>query len=108
MNPVSVGYIYLTVYNDLSSFSPEITLDLKNLVLFDFGTTGSRMSTMFLSSTSIRERFIALLRKYEGICGIFNSENEGEVFWLNGKEICEFIDDIWLSPEEIEKNLSNG
>lgn len=104
--PVSVGYIYLSVYNDLSSYSPEIILDLKDLVLFEFGTTGTRMSTMFMYSTSIRKKFIELLRKYNGVCGVFNNEEEGEVFWLDGKEINGFIDDVWLSPEEITRKLS--
>jgi len=104
--PVSVGYIYLYVYNDLSSYSPEIILDLKDLVLFEFGTTGTRMSTMFLYSTSIRKKFIELLRKYNGVCGIFNNEEEGEVFWLDRKEISGVIDDVWLSPEEIARKLS--
>ena len=108
VNPVSVGYIYLTVYNDLSQYFPEINLKLNDLVLFDFGTTGTRMSTMFLYSTSIRKKFIGLLRKYNGVCGVFNKEEEGEVFWLNEKEISGFIDDPWLSPEEIEQKLTRG
>ena len=105
--PVSVGYIYLSVYNDLSHYYPEIILDLKDLVLFDFGTTGTRMSTMFLYSTSIRKQFTELLRKFDGVCGLFNDEEKGEVFWLNGKEMSGFVDDVWLSPEEIEQKLSN-
>jgi len=106
VTPVSVGYIYLSVYNDLSQYNPEIILDLKELVLFDFGTTGTRMCMMFQYSTSIRKQFTEWLRKYDGVCGLFNKEEECEVFWLNGKEISGFIDDAWLSPEEIEQKLS--
>lgn len=104
-NPVSVGYIYLTIYNDLSMYYPEIILDLKELVLFEFGTTGTRMSTMFLYSTSIRKKFTELLRKYNGVCGLFNDEEKGEVFWLDGKEICGYINDVWMSPDNIAQNL---
>ena len=106
VNPVSVGYIYLTVYNDLSQYYPEIVLDLKDLVLFNFGTTGTRMSKMFYYSISIRKRFTELLRKYDGVCGLFDDEEKGEVFWLNGKEVNGFVDDPWLHPEEIEQELS--
>lgn len=104
--PVSIGYIYLTVFNDLSAYDPEITLDLEDLVLFNFGTTGTRMSTMFRYSTSIRKTLTALLKKFHGICGLFNDEEKGEVFWLNGKEMSEYFNDIWISPYEIEKQLS--
>lgn len=106
-NLVSVGYIYLTIYNDLSMYDPEIILDLKDLVLFEFGTTGTRMSTMFLYSTSIRKKFTELLRKFNGVCGLFNDEEKGEVFWLDGKEICGYIDDVWMSPDDIAQKLLN-
>ena len=106
INPISVGYIYLTVYNDLSIYYPEIILDLKDLVLFDFGTTGTRMSMMFQYSMSIRKTFIELLRRFNGVCGLFSDEKKGEVFWLKGKEVCGFVDDIWTSPEEISRKLS--
>jgi hypothetical protein len=102
-NLVSIGYIYLTVYNDLSQYFPE--KDLKDLVLFDFGTTGTRMSKLFYYSTSIRKKFIELIRKYNGVCGVFNNEEEGEVFWLNGREMNEYITDPWMLPEEIEREL---
>ncbi len=104
-NPVSVGYIYLTVYNDLSKYFPEIDLVLNDLVLFDFGTTGTRMSLLFRYSTSIRQTFTGLLRKFDGVCGLLNREEEGEVFWLNGASIEGYIDDVWLSPEEIKIRL---
>ncbi len=106
INPVSVGYIYLTVFNDLSMYDPEITLDLNDLVLFNFGTTGTRMSTMFYYSTSIRKTFTALLKKFNGVCGLFNNEERGEVFWLNGKERSGYVNDPWLSPYEMEQHLA--
>jgi hypothetical protein len=101
--PVSVGYIYLTIYNDLRQYYPEITLDLKDLALYQFSTTGARMSMMFGSSQSIRNGFLELLQKFNGVCGVFNNEQNGQVFWLNGNEIELEIDDPWLSPEEISR-----
>lgn len=104
--PVSVGYIYLTIYNDLSMYYPEIDLDLQDLALFNFGTTGTRMSTLFYYSASIRKQFTRLLSTYRGICGIFNMDENGEVFWLNGQPIQGEIEDVWLSPDQIMDHFS--
>ncbi|MCK4816213.1 hypothetical protein KA005_10635 [bacterium] len=105
VNWVSIGYIYLTIYNDLSvRFPQEDPPD--DLVLFDFGTTGTRMSMLFYYSTSIRKSFLELLEKTKGVCGVFNKEEEGEVFWLKGKEMVEYIDDSWMLPEDIEKEIT--
>ena len=103
-NRISIGYIYLTVYNDLPQRLPEQEIP-GDLILLDFGTTGSKMSMLFFYSTSIRNTFIGLLEKFGGVCGVFNKEEEGEVFWLNGKKITGYIDDPWLLPEEIELKL---
>jgi hypothetical protein len=54
---VSIGYIYLTIYTRSSEDSPLPP----DLVLFDFGTTGTRMSILFLESTAIRQAFVDLL-----------------------------------------------
>ncbi len=104
VNRVSIGYIYLTVYNDLPDEFPQKTL--KDLVLFDFGTTGTRMSTMFYYSTSIRKTVIEFLEKNKGVCGVFNSEEEGEVFWFKGKKMTKYIDDAYMGPEEVEQEIS--
>ncbi len=69
---VSIGYIYLGINNALSRKYPDADVD--NLVLFDFGTTGTRMSLLFSYSTSIRKTFLELLRNYHGVCGVFNRE----------------------------------
>ena len=107
VNRISIDGIDLNVYNDLSS-DPEIMLDLGDLVLFQFRAFISRISAMFLTSTSIRKRFTELLRKHDGVCGLFDDEEKGEVFWLNGKEVSGFVEDPWLHPEEIEQKLSRG
>ena len=100
-NQVSIGYIYLTVYNDLSQ---RITLTKPtDLVLFDFGTTGTRMSLLFDYSTSIRKTFVDLLERCQGLCGVFNREyGGGELFWLNGRHLSERTGEAYLTPEEIE------
>ena len=105
VNCIPIGYIYLYIYNDLSR---RITLkDPTDLVLFDFGTTGTRMSLLFYYSTSIRKTFIELLKKHHGVCGVFNQEDGGgELFWFKGQRFSEYIDNQFLSPDEIEQLLN--
>ncbi|MBE0584953.1 MAG: hypothetical protein IH612_14500, partial [Desulfofustis sp.] len=55
-NLIAIGYIYLSVYQKIPDQSPS------DLVLFDFGTTGTRMSMLFNYSMSIRETFLGLLK----------------------------------------------
>jgi hypothetical protein len=93
---IPIGYIYLTVYQEIED-QPK-----SNLVLFDFGTTGTRMSMLFNYSTSIRKSFLDLLKKYQGVCGVFNKEEYGELFWLQGKEYSETVEDAYMMPGEIE------
>lgn len=97
---IPVGYIYLTVYNDLQSLDQD-DID-PGLVMMEFGTTGTNMSILFSNSISIRRKFVELLSKYGGVCGIFNMEIEAKVFWWHGVEVDEDIGDAWMSPKEIE------
>jgi hypothetical protein len=97
---IPIGYITMTVYNDLSKLDRE-NAD-PNLVMIEFGTTGTKMSILFLNSTSIRGRFVELLEKYRGVCGVFNMEMKGHVFWLNGREVDGDIPDPWIPPKEVE------
>lgn len=103
----SIGYIYLNIYTDLSR---RFTLEkpVEDLVLFEFDTTGTRMSLMFSNSTSMREAFIRLLENYRGVCGMFNWESDGvEMFWYQGRHMSEYIYDLyqWLGNVEYPKNL---
>jgi hypothetical protein len=104
---VMIGYIYLTIYADLSqlwAFNKPI-----DLVLFKFGTTGTRMSLLFSESESIRRAFSSLLENHHGVCGIFDRENYGgEVFWWKGLHVREYIEDVDISPDEIEDILRRG
>jgi hypothetical protein len=105
-NRISIGYIYLTVYNDLSWLYPQ-GKPTGDLVLFDFGTTGTRMSLLFDDSTSIRKTFVKLLEKYRGVCGVFNRESGGgELFWFKGRFLSEYIGDAYMMPAEIEGMLN--
>jgi hypothetical protein len=88
---VSVGMIYLTIYTDLCERYPEGKKS--DLVLFDFGTTGSKMSMLFQESASIRQTFIELLERVPGVLGVFNREDSGELFWREGQIVSEKIED---------------
>ena len=101
VNRIPIGYIYLYIYNDLSK---RITLkEPTDLVLFDFGTTGTRMSLLFSYSTSIRKTFVDLLERCHGLCGVFNREYDGgELFWLKGQHLSERTGEAYLTPGEID------
>ena len=101
-NRIAIGYIYLTIYQN----RPDLLAS--DLVLFDFGTTGTKMSILFLESNSIRRTFEELLEKVPGICGVFNREMNGEVFWFKGQRLSEEISDPFLLPAEIEAALGRS
>ena len=93
---ISVGYIYLTISTDLTKRHPEGKTS--NLVLFNFGTTGTKMSTLFLDSVSIRKTFVELLERVPGVCGVFNCEDFGELFWKEGQTVSEKIENSFMLP----------
>ena len=100
---VSIGFIYLTIYTNLQN-----RMDMKDssdFILFDFGTTGTNMILLFENSPSIRNKFIELLEKSHGICGVFNREMDGELIWYMGQSMATIIGDPYTPPEEIEKIL---
>lgn len=101
-----VGTIYINVYNDLNRFE-EKNWD-PDIVLIDLGTTGTRMSTLFMESDSIRARFQGLLEQYHGICGVFNMEDYGYLIWHKGVRIDRRLPDPYMSPAEIEAYLAGG
>ena len=106
-NQFAIGFIYLTVYADLSQhYAFKKPTDM---VIFEFGTTGSRMSWLFEESTSIRNTFIKLLEKFDGICGILDREVDyGELFWFKGKKLQTSVLSIYILPDEIEEMLDRG
>ena len=103
----SIGFIYLTVYTDLSQHYGF--KKASDMVLFKFGTTGTKMSFLFADSTSIRKTFIDLLARYKGLIGIFDWENDyGELFWLKGRAMSVRLSSNYLLPDEIELELQRG
>jgi hypothetical protein len=105
---VDIGFIYLTVYADLSkhyAFKDKPT----DMVLFEFGTTGTQMSILFEASASIRKTFIKLLARYQGLIGILDLEIDyGQMFWFMGEEIEYTPGSNYMLPEEIEQEIIRG
>lgn len=102
---VTVGFIYLAIHNPSSEYFPAgYTGDL---VAFNFGTTGTSMSLLFDESPSIRKAFLGLLGRIPGVCGVFNREDSGEVFWMDGRDVYAQIEYPFLMPEEIRTFLKS-
>jgi len=109
-NRFSIGFIYLTVYADLSKhYAFEEPTDM---VLFVFNTTGTRMSMLFEGSSSIRDTFTRLLERFDGIIGILDREVDyGELFWFKGIVYQPYersVLNVYTTPEEIEAMLKRG
>jgi len=105
---VVIGFIYLTVYADLSkhfAFKNKPT----DMVLFKFGTTGTKMSILFSNSTSIRKTFVKLLARYQGLIGILDVEIDyGQMFWFMGEEMDYTPGSNFMLVEEIEREILRG
>jgi hypothetical protein len=95
-----IGWIYLTVHRDMTEW-PSGTDD--DLVLFEFGTPGLRMSSLFFASKSIRRAFTGLLESCRGVYGLFAMEDWAELFWLRGVERSERLPSAELPLAEIER-----
>ena len=100
---VTIDHIYLKIYHNQAWWKRET--NRSDIVLFGFHTIGLQMDLLFYHSLSIRNTFVSLLEQYNGICGVFKMENDGELFWLDGKRMDERIDDPYLPPEEINELL---
>jgi hypothetical protein len=67
------------------------------------------MSYLFAESTSIRKTFIELLERIPGVCGILDREmHEGDLFWLNGRQLSGHLSEIYLTPFQIEEEIKLG
>ena len=104
---VLIGFIYLTVYTDLSkhyAFNKPT-----ELVMFRFRTTGTHMSLLFSESESIRQSFSKLLENHGGVIGIFDRENDySELFWFKGNPMQVSLSSNYMLPDEIEAELKRG
>jgi hypothetical protein len=103
---VSIGYIYLTVYNDLGSLDQDLADP--ELVAFEFLAATTRMSLLFAHSGSVRRLFAGLLKAHQGVCGVLNMEQEAKAFWLDGRSIDEPITNAFLHPRLITERLGNA
>jgi len=99
----AVGFIYLTIYNESSGWYSAG--DRGNTIAFNYGTTGTHMSLLFDESASIRKGFVELLERVPGVCGVFNREDSGEVFWYKGQTLSFQIPDPFLPLPQIEALL---
>jgi hypothetical protein len=100
----SIGFIYLDVYNDLTKFSYDFTQ--RDLVLLDFQAATTSMSILFEESASIRRRFTQLLAAHGGVCGLFDNEYDGHVFWWHGQEQDLYVRSAYVSPDEIATQIN--
>ena len=79
------------------------------MVLFKFGTTGTKMSILFEESASIRKTFIKLLERYHGLIGILDLEvYYGQMFWFLSEEIEYTPGSNYLLVKEIEREIMRG
>lgn len=105
---VAIGFIYLTVYADLSRHYAFLNKPT-DMVLFQFGTTGTKMSILFDESTSIRKTFTKFLERYQGLIGILDLEVDyGQLFWFLGQEMDYITANNYMLPEEIAEAIKRG
>ncbi|MCD4674241.1 MAG: hypothetical protein K8R77_16375 [Anaerolineaceae bacterium] len=100
---ISIGYIYLTVYNDWREYDDSYD---PNLIRLQFMSAGTRMSILFAESLSMRRAFTRYLRDYQGVYGLLDREMDAVLFWLRGEEMDVAIPDAWMGLKEIEDYLS--
>lgn len=94
-----LGIVYLTVHNDLGAADSGTG---EELVLFDFSGPGSSMSVLFSESDSIRVTMMELLESCRGVYGVFDREDEADLFWLRGLPREDRLPTADLSLAEIE------
>ena len=96
----AIGYIYLTLHNDMSDWPSETGEDL---VLFEFGTPGTSMSVLFTESESVRKGFTHLLETCSGVYGLLDMEDMADLFWWRGEEMADRLPTANVSLAEIER-----
>jgi hypothetical protein len=96
----AIGYVYLSVHNDMSDWPMETGEDL---VLFEFGTPGSSMSVLFTESDSIRRSFVHLLATCRGVYGLLDMEDTADLIWWRGEEMSERLPTAQIPLAEIER-----
>ncbi len=97
---ITIGVIYLTVFNDPGDWGGEQNSDL---IVLQFMAATSNMSILFCESTSIRAAMIGLLEQNEGLYGILDREDAAELIWWHGQEVSVELDHAYLKMAEIEQ-----
>lgn len=100
-----IGYIYLTVRRRMEDWASGVDRDV---VLFDFGTTGSKMSAMFQESESVRRAMVDLLEECRGVCGVFDTEDSATLFWWHGRDLEVELPTAELDLAEVERYVPPG
>ncbi len=97
---VGIGFIYLTVYNQLQAFAENISES--DWAVFVFSAATSGMSILFCEFDSIRQTFARMLWACQGIYGLIDLEDEAEVFWWQGSDVSVRIPHASMNFTEIE------
>ena len=101
---ISIGYIYLTVYNDWREYGDSYD---PNLIRLQFMSAGTHMSILFAESLSMRRAFIRYLRDYQGVYGLIDREMDAVLFWLRGEEMDVVMPHAWMGLKEIDEYLND-
>lgn len=99
---VSIGYIYLTVYNRWEGYSECWD---PGQILLRFAAATSNMSILMAHSMAVRRPFVGLLQNYRGLYGVIDQEMDGVLFWLRGKQMDVDIPDAWMGIRAIDDYL---
>ena len=100
---LSIGYIYLYIYADLRAFSKRFPD--QGLVAMNFVSAGTTMSLLFDESTAMRNTFIDLLERHDGVYGVLNRELEADLFWWRGETVDISIGSIYIPPDEVDATV---
>lgn len=102
IEPISIGIIYLTVFNNPADLYDHAD---DNLIVLRFQAATSNMSILFCESSSINAAMVQLLDKHEGICGILDFEDSAQLIWWRGQEATVELPHAYLELSEIEALL---
>ncbi len=100
---VSIGYIYLTVYNRWEGYGESWD---PGQILLRFAAATSNMSILIAQSMAVRKPFIGLLQRFRGLYGVIDREMDGVLFWLRNEEMDIDIPDSWMGIKAIDEYLN--
>nr|CAA9262626.1 hypothetical protein AVDCRST_MAG63-3218 [uncultured Armatimonadetes bacterium] len=109
----AIGYIYLTVWTDLSYDEDLEARDDygPDLVLLQFTAATSDMSRLFEESAAVRRAFVSHAAGCGAVCGLLDRRNsdpgDAVVFWLDGREHQgTVVSRAWLPLDEIRRQVA--